>query len=247
MPYNQQQMYLQWLGTWHLNGQANGTAIEQVTGGMRFAGPGLDQADADGPAIALSVILTRYWGEIAAQIPGNCFLESVKWNRLDVDGHYDENNTRLIVFPPKGGAGAAQYPTQVSWATTWLTDAARGPAARGRTYWPTSRTFDGNTMKVTAANCSTKASLDAQLVRDLKDAARNGFVDPSTVVLPQWAVDLGFQPATVREGSGVTPMIMSKLGNGTSRVITGAGVGDRLDIQRRRANQMSDVRQTVEV
>lgn len=243
MPYTQQHMLLQWEASWNLNGNPNGQQFEIATGAIRFAGPGLDDADTDQSLYGMAQVLGRYWNQIGAQIPGNCFLNHIKWNKIDVNGHYvDQNNTRETTIPPQGGAGATQYPTQVAWATTWATDARRGLAARGRTFWPTSRTFDGNNMKVTQANCLVKAALDASLIYQLNAAARNGYVEAPPSNYAEWAQLVGWSPTDVREGSGVSAMVMSKVGAGRSLVITNAEVGDRLDIQRRRANQMSDIR-----
>jgi len=247
MAYTQEQMLLQWSGSWRIGAQPTGFALEEFSGTMRFAGPGLDQADSDFNGAALAIVLAKYWNELSVQIPGNCFLESVKWNRLDVEGKYKAQTTRQITFPPANGSGATQYPTQVAWATTWGTDVQRGLAARGRTYWPTSRTFDGNTMKVTPANCLAKAERDLRLMQDLTAAARSGFVELPPQSVPLWASALGWDASATREGSGVTASIMSNIGAGVTRAITTVGVGDRLDIQRRRAGSMPDVRQSVSV
>lgn len=246
MVYNQEHMLFQWHATVRLGGMA-GTAVEEVSGQIRFAGPGLEDANTDQSLAGLTIVLARYWNQSLAKIPANCWLDGTKWNKIDVNGHYaDPGNTRQAIFPGKGGSASIAYPTQIAWATTWLTDFQRGLAARGRTFWPTGQAFDQNTMRVAPSVCSGKALLDGQLLKDLTFAARNGYVTAGTDT-PDWAQLLGWQDGGLAEGSGVSPVIMSKIGAGRTTVITGAGVGDRLDTQRRRANNLSDTRSFVQL
>lgn len=246
MPFNQQHNVLSWAGSFRAGDKNSGIA-EIFSGSMRFAGPGLDQAQGLNIAGSLALVLSRYWQAAGAKIPTGAFLEVVKWNRIGTDGKYTDQNTVQVVVDNVQGNSGKTYPPQVSWATTWQTDVVRGKACRGRTYWPTAVTIEAETYSVGQAFCTTKATLDAELIRNLNFAARTGYVDnPPTENTPQWLRDIGWVASPTQQGSGVSAMVMSSIGAGTSRVITSAGVGKRLDIQRRRGNEMPDTRTTVD-
>lgn len=238
-------MLLQWSGRFR-----GFTSIsqeqEQFSGSLRFLGPGLDEADSKSVMGSLAVVLRRYWASTTSKIPGNCWLEEVKWNRVGPSGLYANLAKTNVVRPPMvAGAGAGAYPPQIAWCTTWQTDATRGAAARGRTFWPTSAPIDGETFRVAPGLCRDKALADAKLLRDLTLASRTGYLETEVGSPPDWLTAIGWAPGVLKDGSGMVPVVMSKIGAGTTRPITSVGVGNRLDVQRRRGADMADVRQVV--
>lgn len=241
MPYTGTHMVMQWGGSFRAQSPTS-QSLEIFTGALRFTGPGIEQSANQQVCDALAVVLSAYWRKSGSLIANSAFLEYVKWNRVGADGKYLDANTRIRTFTGLyGGGGKDSYPLQVSWATTWKTDVMRGKANRGRTYWPTMVPL-GSGFVVGADDCRAKANTDWTLIQDLNAAARNGYVDGTANPFPAWAVAAGFAPATTREASGLSATVMSNIGAGTNRVITGAEVGQRLDIQRRRGNAQFDQR-----
>lgn len=245
MTYTEPHMVLQWTAGFREGDQAS-PLKEIAVGSLRFVGPGIDASNNRQTCGALALALQRFWKSTTAQIPQGCYLENVKWNKINVDGRYINQNT-IYVNPTgiDGTGGRANYPLQVAWATTWTTDVVRGKASTGRTFWPTSATLDGARSQVAQSATLAMATAAAKLLRDLTYAARTGNVDPTVSPVPTWLQETGFAPTEVREGSGVSPAVMSKIGSGTTRVITGVSVGSRLDIQRRRGEGQIETRQVV--
>ena len=243
MAYTEQHMVLQWGGSFR-SGSPTAPFIEEFSGTMRFAGPGLDQANKIENARAIAIALGRYWSKPEAMIPKSAYLEFIKWNRVDVNGRYvAEDSSRTVHFPGiLGGGQIDRYPLQVTWVTTWGTDAVRGKACRGRTFWPTAVPL-GIAFNVGDEYATAKAAADNALLTDLRNAARSGYVTQgANNGIPSWASDLGFAPGPLSEGSGMSPSVMSKIGSGTTRIITHSEVGTRLDTQRRRALGQTDRR-----
>lgn len=249
MPYNQEHMLLAWEGTFRSDTTHDSLPLEYFAGSLRFAGPGLDQSNNLNVCGSLALVLTNYWRQTTSFMPANTFIEAVKWNKIGTDGKYTNGgSTQGIIPAPVGGGGSRIYPYQIAQATTWTTDATRGRACRGRTFWPTATPMDQSEGGIGTPGALARARVDATLIKRLNYAARNGFVDgyQDGSQPPAWLVAIGWTPGAVREGSGMSASVMSKLGTGTTRVITGAAVGRRLDVQRRRGKDVSDTRSQVQ-
>lgn len=249
MVFNQEHMLLQWEGSVRTGLDHTANNIESFTGSIRFAGPGLDQSDTDDVGGAVALVLTRWFASTDTMVPGNCFIELVKWNRIATSGLYkDLGNSRGFVTnginPPQG---TVLYPPQVALATTWTTDFSRGKACRGRTFFPTNAALDITTGGISATVAARKAKNDATWLKRLTEAARSGFVDNVSEPFPPFLTAIGWTPGTAGQGSGVSPHVMSKIGAGVSNVITGVGVGQRLDIQRRRGRSIPDTRASIQL
>lgn len=245
MPFASQHMLLQWGGSFR-GTSATDPVQEIFSGSLRFQGPGIAQADDDQTLGALALVLRSFWMMTTAYIPTSAWLEQVKWNRINVDGRYASEKTRGVVVQGVKGTESAGYPHQVAWATTWQSDVVRGKASKGRTFWPTGVPIDTSTGHVNAAFTKNMAQASALLIKNLNAAARTGAFAGGPTETPLWLEALGYVKApTGRPEAGMSASIMSKIGAGTTRVITAAGVGDRLDIQRRRANGMTDRRTVV--
>ena len=217
MAYNQEHMFMQWIAYFRLGNSNTGAILEQVVGGLRWAGPGLADVDNDDTMNAAMAVLENYWQDPLARIPGPCYLTTLKWNRIGTDGRYASSaETRQVDIPGTAGTTIMRFPTQIAWATTWTTGRSRGRAHAGRTYWPTGNSLFENTSQFSNPQCQEKADRDWLLIQELTDAIRpNG-------------------------NNGVSAMVMSNLGAGTSAVITGCKVGSRPDVQRRRARSIAE-------
>lgn len=237
MPFNNEHLVFQWGGFFRSSTQGS-PILEEFTGSLRFSGPGLDVASDVQTATAMALELASFWRTTPCFIPSNAFLEYVKLNRVDVNGHYKSLNTLKVEIRDNPGAGPKVYPTQVAWATTWTTDVERGKASRGRTYWPTGVPLSATSMRVAPSQAADMATSAAKLIDNLNACAlkSNTATPPSDI--PAWAQAVGFQPSFLRDATGPVASIMSKIGNGTTRSIAGAKQGTRLDIQRRRGENM---------
>ncbi len=215
--YDSPHMLLQWSGTFVNGVSADSPPFEQFVGGLRFGGPGLAAVNNQATADALADILDAYWRDAAARIPVHARLTTVKWNLIGRDGRYvSQSDTQIASSESAPGAGNVVYPTQIAWATTWVTSLQRGRGSKGRTYWPTTQTVTSPSSVIDTSACQNKANRDWALIQSL-----NG-------VMPSSATD------------GVSAMVMSNVGEGRSAVITGCRVGNRLDVQRRRGAQIDE-------
>lgn len=216
MPYTSPHMLLQWTG---LFTQGGGSSVaDMFTGSLRFIGPGVAASDNQATCDALATALGDWWGTQGNFIGSYAKLGYVKWNRIGVDGHYvNQSMTQEHTYSsfPQGSQSNI-YPLQVAWAATYTTTLARGRASKGRTFFPTAvPVSNADQMRVSAGNCATFVSSVRQLVLDLNGAAQTS-------------------------GGTVVAAICSNLGGGVSSPITGARVGNRLDIQRRRDNNSEE-------
>lgn len=183
--------------------------IEEGQFGIRFAGAGAAvQADLDAAAATIGT----YWASANAMIGDDYRLASVKIARIGTDGLYPEDSVPLLhdyspVIPGGTSIAISQYPLQVATVVSLTTDAVRGRAHRGRVYNPPIAGNLSATYLFSEANAQTKA--DNFL--DLITALNNDMPGNASV--------------------------MSRLGAGTTRAITGVEVGTRPDVQRRRAGR----------
>lgn len=218
--YSQNHMLLQWTANYRPGGRTE-PAFEIAVGSLRFAGPIAIEQSSQSICDALAAALSSYWADQFVKIPSNCFLTTVKWNQIGRDGRYAlQTETMQTEFAGVAGASSALYPSQIAWATTWDTDTSRGRAHAGRTYWPTAQAVSPLTYVVSQGECKDKANRDLRLIGTLNSIALDG-----------------------RGDGGIYAAVMSNLGEGVSRRITGTRVGGRLDVQRRRANQMTEAYQ----
>jgi hypothetical protein len=235
VPFNRDHMLLQWGGVFSPG--AGQPVSDQFAGTIRFAGPGLDACDNDETCERVGDALRAWWVNANNFIPNQARLAWVKWNRITTEGKYaSSNRTRLYVFDQQATTNnGARYPMQVAWTTSWRTDLERGRGSKGRTYWPTAVGLDPSLgMRVSPSNAATMAAASIELIQRLNVAANQG--NGATVPWP------GPGGGTVPgDPSALRASIMSDLGAGTQGIITTARVGNRLDIQRRRDNDVEEV------
>lgn len=211
MPYSQPHMLLQW-------GGALGGFDEEFAGVMRFAAQdgAWSEADVDkldNIAVGREMVraLRQYWGNTDARIRNSAKLEWVKFNKIGRDGRYESTtDTRLMRLDEAvPGTGADTYPYQVALCTTYRTDAMRGRASRGRTFWPTSAPYDQNARGLSPAVQGQILTATVGLVNALNDVCRQA-------------------------GSASRLVVASKVGEGSTRIVQRVEVGHAFDIQRRR-------------
>lgn len=149
-------------------------------------------------------------------------LEFAKFNQIDANGHYvDQENTTQTIFSGGGnlpaGTDGSDYPNQVALAITWTTAVNRGLASKGRLYIPTPIfTLQGGV---------GISPLDAQ---SAADAAR------------QFIVNVNNQPG-FDQANPLVASVVSRVGAGTHRPITGVRVGRVLDTIRRRRSALQEL------
>lgn len=115
---------------------------------------------------------------------------------------------------------AALYPAQVSLVSTWITDAERGPASKGRVYLPAPKVpINGSTGVWEVADCLAIANRMAVLLNSIND-------------WPGWDA--------VTEFASMRACVVSGLGSGTIRPITGVRIGRVPDTQRRRRSALDE-------
>lgn len=155
------------------------------------------------------------WWTTQARISNVAHLRTVKANLIDVDGHYVSEETVRWDYTDSipAGAYAATLPLQCSLVYSFTTDADRGRASRGRTYVPApSVVLEAPDMRLTVGNQADHVTCALQLLETLETAF-----------------------------PGYQPVIVSNLGAGHQRNITGVRVGRAVDtIRSRREGVLED-------
>lgn len=234
MPYSAQHLLFAWTGHFYNSG---GEVLDDFAGSLRFMGPGVNDNENEEVLNALATTMLNYVADQRSGIPSNATFDNFKWNKIGTDGRYVAKNQTLMTegTPQGGGVMTARYPSQVACATTWTTDFRRGRASKGRTFWPTAHEVSSSTrLRLPAAVALAMAEWSVELIAALNSAASTG-----TPVAAPWP---GATPPP--ESNALAAAVMSDLGSGTSALIKGANVGDRLDIQRRRGGRLAEQYQT---
>lgn len=230
MVYKEEHMLLQWSGHF---APSPDRIVDDFSGGLRFVGPALGDVDNKDVAEDLWNVLSAFWKHPASGIPGAARLDALKWNRIDVNGRYKSRVQTTLHMPDEftNGTTTTVYPTQVAYATTWMTDFRRGLAKQGRTYWPTAWPISNSTgLRVRPEYAETMGQWAMDLIAALNQAARgDGVRAPNPTNLP-----------SAGGGTAMVAAVMSKEREGATNVITGVRVGDRLDIQRRRGDRIEE-------
>lgn len=155
-----------------------------------------------------------FWAIALTAVPSYFRMTHVKFATIEPNGLYpDDALAEIYDYPavvPGGGTNVRQFPLQVAHALSLTTAAERGRAHRGRVYLP-----------ACGSNLDTSDRWPAGVCQERANALG--------VVIGLWNTHLAG-----------TVSVMSKIGAGTSRPVTGVSVGTRPDIQRRRANQVPE-------
>ena len=188
------------------------TVLEQWSNTINFdqEGPDVD-VDAWLLTHAVPAAETLYMQSYISQ---SVIVTALKFNEIGGDGRYtDPSVTHEITdaeFTPIRGTSTTYVEPQRALAVSWTTGARRGPAHRGRIYLPG-----------LVGTVSASLSLDGGLVSTIASNAATFLATLST--------DPTFVPAVV-----------SKIGTGSLRPITGVEVGNRVDTIRRRRNHLQE-------
>lgn len=213
MPYNKDAYYLTWGGTLGVN------EIWQC--GVKFAPT--DQSDIFSGAFDnidindIKAALTTWFnsGAAGAQVGSLAHFGWVKLAVLDVDGEYKFEPKLAPVVPAITPSAPSNGPPQTAYVVTLQSGETLGHANYGRFYVP----VPSMTVGATADGLMTQTQANAA-----RDAAKtminsvNGEID------------------TV--GINTRPAIYSKIGAGTTKVVSRISVGRALDTQRRRRNHL---------
>ncbi len=171
--------------------------------------------------------VVKYWTAIRSKFPVGVRLVYVKANIIGSDGFYvDKAQTwRKDVEPAMPGSGSsASLPWQTALVVSTRTAVSRGPGSKGRWFLPVPSTAiltNSGNIDTTTKNVIGQAS--AQFVADLNNW-------PGL----DWAQGPGSPVVAIVSDGGKSAVPIA-------RAVTGVRVGDRLDTQRRRANDTLEV------
>lgn len=173
--------------------------------------------------------LAGWFGRATSKISSATRLAFVKFNLIDGEGLYVKEETTEYFWPVPltGAGGTSALPFQCSVALTWETDEkSRGLASKGRIYSPGPTVVTSNGL-FSSTDALGMAQSAATLI-----AALEIEVDASTATT---------RPAIVSRGRKTGE---DTWGTGEWSKITSVSVDNRVDIQRRRGNQLVPVRST---
>ena len=171
-------------------------------------------------------LLVDFATDIAAHVqsPDSAYsnrtqLEWVKFNEIDSLGRYvDEGTTHVHEYPtPISGTQSSSYPAQVSLVISMRTPQARGYASKGRLYVPVPKAFSiGGLGYIDVFNMQPVADAWSTFITNLNNMPG---IDEANIV----ASVVSKVPAT-----------------GATNPITNIRVGNVLDTQTRRRNQIPE-------
>lgn len=176
-------------------------------------------SDPDSYLSDIATPLETWYAASSSVMRGDSHLKWVKANNIAADGTYADPVTHVHDYatPVAGGAAAGPMPAMLTCCFSWVTAAARGPAHTGRIYPPVWLPATSSEI-ISDANRTSYANSG----KDLLLVLANGFAD----VFGQ-------------------PSVVSKVGIGYKRHITGVRVGSVIDVQRRRKNALPEVYSSV--
>lgn len=144
------------------------------------------------------------------------FLDYLKVNNIDADGHYHDGFTNIFNYPqPTAGTGVEKLSIIECVAMSWGTEVTRGKAARGRMYFPNRAVVPDTPglITVSAAGAHFVWVRAWALLEILRNVA-------------------GTQQAV--------PVVVSRSA-GIMRIIESVRVGRVVDVQRRRKNAVPEL------
>lgn len=185
-----------------------------------FTSDVMTASEQQGAAEAAKPIILAWGAAAGSGWSSNAQLSYVKWNRIDSEGHYQDTGVthRTDFAPTAMGPATTIQANQIAMCVSWVTDFQRGPASKGRVFMPLPvhppLQASG---RISTANCLTSANTAAAFLNSMNNSAQviSGLPDIEASVV-----------------SGV---------NATKARITSVRVGDVLDTQRRRRNQLPEV------
>jgi hypothetical protein len=165
-----------------------------------------------------------WWNAIRASFHTTTRLAGFKFNMINTLGLYESDTETMRRDLPgtsqPGSATSAPLPSQVAMAVTFLTDAQRGLASKGRFFLP------------------GPAAISVDQTRRINEGTRNTIQTATATLL----TNLGNWPGADTSLHPGVPVVMSDVREGATRKIVGVSVGKRFDVQRRRANKYPELR-----
>lgn len=183
---------------------------------LRMALTGGPVVIADAEQTAISNAVSAFHTAINSQISSLAKLSFVKFNAIDVDGHFVSQATNQTVLADIPGGivqTSPNFPNQIAWAVTTTTGFTRGLAHKGRFYIP-----------LPTGAPAADGLMSANAASQLKGTA-------NTLLTALNAVSTGLKVA----------VFSRKLNAPTHRLITGIAVGRALDTQRRRRRKLLEL------
>jgi hypothetical protein len=168
--------------------------------------------------------LKAWFSRLTTRCSTQARMDYVKLNEIGPDGRYVNTAVTDARYDvgQRGGSGVATM-LDASAAISWITDAKRGQASRGRIFPPCTLTAGlGNDGRILAADALAMANSAVQLLNDLNPTVGSQ----------------GLNVAVVSSGVTGNP-------DGLARKVVGARVGNVIDRQHRRRENLPEVYQTV--
>lgn len=216
MPFPQNHLLLAWQGTF-VAGDTRFVPVDQFAGSLRLIGGGVAGGQTQQHLDGCVAALTAFWKRGDSFIPQRARINAIKLNLVDTAGRYVSKSETLETRDLDiAGTASMIHPLQIAWCTTWTTQQKRGLASKGRTFFPTGVEISSSQFLVSEANQTTMANSCTALI-----AAINA-VFGSTA------------------DANIKAAVVSNQRDGASNVITGVQVGNRLDVQRRRAGSQDE-------
>lgn len=193
----------------------------------KYAGPDALVGDnVPGILTDIQADLQTWWNAVKGAYNTGTRLTGFKYNRIGVDGLYaNQTTTNQVDLTGATWAGtstAKTLPGQVAITATLLTDAARGLASKGRFYLP--------------APTVDSVDVGGRIV-----ASTLGVLQGATGTL---LTNLNNWPGLDVNGAPGRIQVHSATRAGAFRDVTSLSIGNRFDVQRRRANKVLEVRGT---
>lgn len=166
-----------------------------------------------------------WWTGMRGLYASSVTLDRWKCNQVDVNGHYvSQTETfggEIAAASRAGGGGGQTLPAQLATVVTLETAVSRGLASKGRMYLP-------------APIAGALAATDGRI-----DETERAHIQSTTATL---LTNLGNWPGVDALLAPTEPIIASKVLAGAERPVVAVNVGNRFDVQRRRANRLTEVR-----
>lgn len=161
--------------------------------------------------------LSTWFGSAGAQLGVHANLEFLKVNNITPEGKYADLTTHQVDYQtPVNGGNTMNVPAFNCLAWSWTTVAKRGPGHTGRIYPP-------------VALPSGQASTVPQSLQT------------ACVAAAQDLLNIVINAGGTEE---LVPCVVSSVGSGSARNITGVRVGNVIDVQRRRKEQIPETYET---
>lgn len=201
----------------------NGTDQDVWTTGWRVAPSPVSEPMINYPEQANTLLeavvpaAETFLSSLRSSISNGTRLTSAKVAPVGVDGRYIDDMEAVVhdwQTPPTGNSTTGTHPPQVAVVASLTTGARRGKATHGRMYLPLTA------VKIGSTNFAIAASERQPIANAVKK-----LLNDSLGVISDINLD---------------PVVMSNIGEGTTRTVTDVAVGSIADTQRRRRNRFTE-------